>query len=467
MAAAQKSDLLKKFGLVLGPLLLLTVYFSSVPGLSAAGRGALAIALFTAAWWVFMVVPPVLPALFACILFMVSGVAKPVDAFAGFSNPSIWMIVFALVISKSVDASGLGKRVAINIITAGKLTFGRVVAAMIFLCTVAPFFIPSGAAYVALLMALAVSVIDAVGLPKDKRSQLGAAITCFVAVLSLMMGRIPLTGAVANIISIGLVKELANTDITWLEWFANMWPVGPVVLAATYLYCTKVYQPEVNFADPQVKAKLIAKRDALGAMTAKEIRAAGFVSLALVLWVTGAWHGISTNAVGAIVTALLLLPVIGVVGMEDFQKLPWHIFIFAGGSFSIGVVLTKTGVAEWIGNAVSGLEIISTGGFAVKAGFIVLIAFVVHILLETMGEISLLVPIFLKSGLVSAKAVAMLVPYAAGLYLFPYQATPIILSLGFGICNWNDILKYSFFICAVAIIQALVFLTSYWAYTMA
>jgi anion transporter len=460
------ANVLKLVGLVIGPLLLIIIWLYPVPGLSIQGRHALAIALFTATWWIFAVVPPVIPALLACILFMVTGTVKAMDAFSGFSNPSIWMIMFALIISKAVDSSGLGKRIAITMVTSNKLTFSRLIAVLSLLCMIVPFFIPAGPAYVALLMTLAVGLLEAVGMEKNKRSELGAAMTCFIAVLSLMMGRIPLTGSVANIISTGLVRELSGVEVTWLEWFANMCVTAPLLLVATWAYITKIYKPEVDFSSPLIMENLHITRNSLGNISRKEIKAGVIVSAALLLWMTSSLHGLGTNVVGAIIAALFLLPYVGVVNVDEFQKLPWHIFVFAGGSFSIGVVLNKTGVAAWVGRWVGTIRLLDSQSFLVIAGFLVIAVFLLHLLLETLGEVSLLTPIFLQSGILPAKAVAMLVPYGAGLYLFPYQATPIILSLGFGVCNWNDVTKYSFYICAVAILQAFLFMAIYWTYSM-
>ncbi|OPX89869.1 MAG: putative malate transporter YflS [Pelotomaculum sp. PtaB.Bin104] len=453
-------------GLFLGPVILLILWFTPIQGLSVAARHALGISLMTATWWIFTVMPPVIPALIACILLMVTGTVPAEKAFSGYSSASIWMFPFGLIMAQAVDVSGLGKRLVTMVITSVNLTFGRLIGMFILLCFAAPFLIPSAVAYVALLMALAVGILDAVGVDKTKRTELSAALTCFIAIFALLMGRIPLTGSVASFIAVGLTKTIAGVEIAWLDWLACMWIAAPIPMIATWLYVTRVYKPEVDISSPAAKEKLMEQRQALGKISANEIRTAILVSSALILWITGSRTGINTTAVGALVAGMLLLPGIGFLTFENFKKLPWHVFIFGGANFSIGVVLNDTGFAKWAANYISGLSILSTGNFLVTGFVLIVIVFILHIILETMAEISLLTPLLLQANILPAKAIAMLVPYGAGMYIFPYQGTPIILSLGFGTATWSDITKYGFFISGVIFLQALLFLAIYWPYAM-
>jgi di/tricarboxylate transporter len=141
-------------------------------------------------------------------------------------------------------------------------------------------------------------------------------------------------------------------------------------------------------------------------------------------------------------------------------------FFFAGGSYSIGTVLTNTGFAAWAGNGLLSFSFLNNASFLTAGLFVILIAFVLHFLLETLGEVSLLTPVIMQMGILPPKAAAMLLPYGAGMYIFPYQATPIVLSLGFGTTGWKDIVKYGCFLSAIGILQGILFLLTYWAFVL-
>jgi DASS family divalent anion:Na+ symporter len=456
----------KIFGLLLGIAAFLLLWFMPLTGLSKTGAHALAIAVLTAIWWIFTVMPPAFPAILACVLFFVLRVVRPVDAFSGFVNPSIWMLFFALIMAKGVERSGLGKRIASWLMSKTALSFNGIVAVFIALCIIFPFFLPSALASVALIMALALGIMDALGIERNPDNKVSSGLTCFVAVLALTMARAPLTGSVPNFIATGLVREVTGVDVSWIEWLKSMWVCIPIPAIATYLYITRLYKPDVALSPELMKKQIEATKASLGPWSGAEIRAAILVAAALLLWAFDPFLKIGTSEVGIIIGILFLMPYIGCLGIPDFKSLSWETFMFAGGSFSMGVVLAKTGFAQWAASAISKLSFLSGSGFVFAGMMVVLFAFALHFLLETLGEVSLLTPIILKTGLITPKAAAMLLPYGAGLYVFPFQGTPIILSLGFNTTGWKDVTKYAVFITVVGLLQSFLLMAVYWTFTM-
>ncbi len=456
----------KLFGLVFGIVIFAVLWFTPIPGLSAVGSRAMAISALTAVWWIFAVMPPVFPAILACVLYFVLKVAEPADAFSGFISPSIWMLFFALVIAKGVDRSGLGKRIAAILMARMPLSFHGMVAVFIALCFIFPFIIPSAAAIVALIMTLALGFMDALGIERNPKNKISAGLTCFIAILSLTFGRVPLTGSVPNFIATGLIKDLTGVEITWLGWLAGMWIVAPLSALGTYYYITKMYTPDVSLSPEAMRRQIQQSLDSLGPMSAVEKRSLLLVVAAIFLWAFDSYFKIGTNQIGIIIGMLYVMPYIGVLSIADFKALSFDTFVFAGGSFSMGVVLAKTGFAQWAASGITAFSFLKDSSFLIAGSFVILFAVAIHFILETLGEVSLLTPILIKTGLLPPKAVAMLLPYGAGLYIFPYQATPIILSLGFNTTSWSDITRYGIFLTIIGILQAFLFLTTYWAFTI-
>lgn len=460
-----KKDSKKLIGFVFGIVLFLIVWFIGIPGLSDVGNHATAISVLTACWWIFMVMPPMIPALLACVLFFVTGTATPAQAFSGFYNPTIWLLFFSLVIAKGVDVSGLGKRIAIYVLSKVPLSFQGLVAAVVILCLIFPFIVPSAAAGVALIMALIVGILEALGIERSAKNKISAGLTCFVGILILTFGRIPLTGSLPNYIAVGFLSDMAGVTVTWLDWLKSMWVIAPIPAIATYFYVTKVYRPDQPLEPVTMKRQIEESKQQLGSMTLNEKKAAVFVVVAILLWAFGG-DFINTNAVGILMGMLFLLPFIGFLTMKDFRNMSLVTFFFAGGSYSIGKVLSETGFAAWAGEILLSFDFLGNLGFFGTGMFILLFAFFLHFLLETLGEVSLMTPIILETGILPAKAAGMLIPYGAGMYIFPYQATPIVLSLGFETTGWMDIVKYGCFLTIVGLLQGALFLLTYWAWVM-
>lgn len=466
MTKDNKSTLQKIAGFFLGIIVFVVVWNLNIEGLNIKGIHATAIALLTAVWWIFMVMPPMIPALLACVLFFVTNTASPAQAFAGFYNPTIWLLFFALVMAKGVEASGLGKRITIFILDKVPLSYNGLVAAFILLCLIFPFIIPSAAAAVALIMALAVGILDALDIERSPNNKICAGLTCFIGILLLTFGRVPLTGSLPNYIAVGFLNEMEGISIGWMEWLSNMWIIFPLPALATYFYVLHFYKPDKDLSPVAMQQQIRKSKENLGPMTIQEKKAGLFVGLAMVLWAADAIIPLNTNQVGILIGILFLLPYIGFLTMKDFNNMSLVTFFFAGGSFSIGKVLTDTGFAAWAGSSLLKFDFLNEGNFFISGMFILLFAFVLHFLLETLGEVSLLTPIVLKAGFLPAKAACLLIPYGAGMYLFPYQGSPIVLSLGFNTTGWKDIVRYGCFLTVVSLLQGAVFLLTYWSWRL-
>ncbi|MDR2005954.1 MAG: anion permease, partial [Acidaminococcales bacterium] len=156
----------RNIGILLGLAAFAFLWFTPIPGLSKAGSQAMAVAALTAVWWIAAVMPPAFPAILACVLYFILKISPPADAFSGFASPSIWMLLFALIMAKGVDKSGLSKRVAAMLMKRMPLSFEGMVIVFIAMCFIFPFFIPAAPAIVALVMTLVLGFMDALGIER-------------------------------------------------------------------------------------------------------------------------------------------------------------------------------------------------------------------------------------------------------------------------------------------------------------
>jgi di/tricarboxylate transporter len=245
-----------------------------------------------------------------------------------------------------------------------------------------------------------------------------------------------LTGTSANMVAMGVIKQVTGYSFLWMQW-AKWFFVPTVVMTLLTIYIMyKLYPPERTQAIVG-RGEIEKAAAALGPMSSREWKTLLYLCLALVLWVTDRWHGIPPWGVAIFVAALMCAPRIGCLQVSDLKKIPYPIALFSAGAISLGVVMSETGVSAWLGNA--------TLGHVIKPGMST----------STISAITFLVSAVLHIPLVEAKsALAGLVPVAAGYFhamgmpvlgptllctmsgltiaFVPFMSLPAVMMIGFG-----------------------------------
>lgn len=87
----------------------------------------------------------------------------------------------------------------------------------------------------------------------------------------------------------------------------------------------------------------------LGPITTDELKALLYFALALLLWATDMLHHLNATMVAFMVSALILLPKIGVLSWKDAQQgIPWELFVYFGGVITLSNVLNNTKALAWV-----------------------------------------------------------------------------------------------------------------------
>jgi DASS family divalent anion:Na+ symporter len=215
--------------------------------------------LTTPAWHLFAifassilsVIVGALPILTASVLAMaaavLTGTLSPADAYSGFGNPTILLIVIAFLVARAVVKSGLGQRLGYRAISLfGRSPLGLSYSIFLVDGLIAPAF-PSSTARSGVLYPLVFSVAKAAGAtPEDaKHARLGRYLM-FSGIASLSLSSaLWLTAHAAN----PLGAEIARTHgvaIGFGSWLlaASVPTIAAIALLPLVLY--KVIRPEVT-----------------------------------------------------------------------------------------------------------------------------------------------------------------------------------------------------------------------------
>jgi di/tricarboxylate transporter len=167
--------------------------------------------------------------------------------------------------------------------------------------------------------------------------------------------------------------------------------------------------------------------------------------LALSLWLTDWWHGISAAKVAFGVGLIGLLPFVDVLNAEDFRKANMLPYFFVAAALGMSEVLRDTGALKLLTDTFLGGMQPLLASRLVAVPVLYWTAFVYHFF--TASEISMLatsLPIlmqFAKSHGLDALWLGMVWTFSAGGKLFAYQSAPLIVGYAYGYFRHTDMLK--------------------------
>jgi divalent anion:Na+ symporter, DASS family len=351
---------------------------------------------------IFAVVVNALPILTASVLAVavavLTGLLKPDDAYAGFANGTILLLIVAFLVANAVVKSGLGKRGGLWI--AGRFggsTLGLGYSIFLLDALIAPAF-PSSTARSGVLYPFALSLAEDAGAKPDVpgRQRLGAFLM-FSGMASLSISSaLWLTAMVANPIGAAMARD-AGVQISFARWLlaASVPTIVAIVVIPLVLY--RVIAPEVG---PTPEAPAAARRalDALGPLSRNErIVLVVFVGMVL-LWASAMFLGTDSTAVAFLGLGVLLAA--DVITLEDISKQGDVLatFIWFAVLFALSSQLNALGFMEFLGRR---FAMLLAGLASPKAAVLIVATYVVlhYLFASQTAHLLALFGIFLDVGI--------------------------------------------------------------------
>ncbi len=339
---------------VMGALFLVIVFAIPRPeAVEPAGWRLTGLFLATIAGLVLQPVPVGALVLIAVALSTLIGGLSIQEALAGYSTPTVWLVLNAFFISRAIINTGLARRIALLFVRLVGGTSLGLCYALSFTDMVLASVIPSNAARsggVVLPITRAVAELyDSRPGPTARRlgSFLMAGVYQGICITSAMF----FTGQASN----PLVAEIAGQmgyEITWAKWaLAGIVPGMAALLAVPWLV-QRLEPPEIR-RTPEAAAFAARELKKMGRWSRSEqVVCAVFVSVCG-LWVTSGLHGLHITTAALLGTGTLLVS--GVLTFDDIrnEKAAWELFIWYGGILRLGQALNDAGVTTEFARAVS------------------------------------------------------------------------------------------------------------------
>lgn len=446
----------QKIGLILGPLaFVLILLFVPVQGsLTEAGKKVLAVVAWMVIWWSTNPVPLGAASLLPILLYPLLGLTEEgISATGGFVSSTALLITAIFWLGTAIEQWNLHSRIAFTILSKVGSHPRNLLFGFGFITALLSMWMSNSTAC-AMMIPVIMALVDSVGkYDKDIARKLGASLMLTVAYCATIGGIATPIGTGTNLTGVGMIMELANVDITFLDWMIFAFPimiiVVPIMIFVLYnlLGLNKIGQTiDASAIDEELRN--------LGPMNAGEKTVMVVFGTAMVLWVTRSFWGTALPRVsdltigGLAVAALLLIPVDreNDIRALDFnlavRETSWNTVLLIGGSLTMGSSFTDAGLTEWIADMISGLPQLS------ELGLVVIFAIICSLMSEISTNLvvaAVFIPVVnsisLQMGVNPVLPMISVILSSSFAFMLPQGTPPSALAFGSGLVTSSEMIK--------------------------
>jgi citrate:succinate antiporter/L-tartrate/succinate antiporter len=380
----------------------------------------------------------------------IAGVLRYVDpdpsksiswALAGFSDGTVWLIFGAFVFSIGYAKSGLGRRIALQLVRLlGRRTLGLGYAIMLSDLVLAPGMPSMTARSGGTIFPVIRNIPDLYGSePGPTARKIGSYIMWVAFAATSITSAMFITSLAPNIAAVAIVKQTVKMDITWTQWFMGFLPVAVPLLILMPLLVYWIYPPEI---------KVSRELEQMGAMKPKEIIMACLVILAVFFWIVGSNKSIHLpflgsnfiDATGVVLVVVAGLIVTGVVEWDDIlnTKGAWNVLVWFATMVTLAGGLSRVGFLTWMAKFVAA-HLVGISPIPVMVILVAFFFFLHYMFASQTAHTIAVLPVMLASGMaipgMPVKTFTMLLCFSIGLFgvITPYACgpAPIFYASGF------------------------------------
>lgn len=367
----------KRIGLFLGPaLFVLMLLFFNPEGLSSEGVAIAASTVWIAVWWITEAVPIPVTSLLPLVLFPLTQGLDVKETASSYGDETIFLFMGGFMIALAMEKWNLHRRIALTIISVIGTNSDRIVLGFMVATGFLSMWISNTATAMMMVpIGLAIIYQFSEALKDDpsvdttpQNFSFGKALMLGIAYSASLGGISTLIGTPPNTLLAGAINTMYGIELSFAKWMLFGVPLAWTFLFIAWFYLVKFAFPTKVKQIPGGREVIDDQRTALGKASTEEKLVLTVFSLAAFSWITRTFFlakfipGISDGVI-AITFAILLFIIPSKNKKGDFLldwdtavKLPWGILLLFGGGLAIASGFTESGLSEWIGTQLTGLQ---------------------------------------------------------------------------------------------------------------
>ena len=215
--------LVKKIGLIVGPILCLFINLSGITLISEQADPVISVAAWMIAWWITEAVDIPITALLPMFLFPLLDIMSFGTVAANYSSPIIYLFFGGFVLALAMEKVNLHKRIALNIIKlTGTNANGVILGFMLATALLSMWISNTATALVILPIALTMIRFLTEGNDLDPKGSHNFALATMlgIAYAANIGGTATVIGTPPNVVMIGFLESEYGQEMDFLNWAA-------------------------------------------------------------------------------------------------------------------------------------------------------------------------------------------------------------------------------------------------------
>lgn len=416
-------QVLLALALLAGALMLLLPAPAGAPPQMTRAAAVVVVAL---GMWATNVVPSYFGSLVFLFLAMVLAVAPANVVFSGFHAGATWLVFGGLVIGAGVHKTGLDVRLVRGLLGLFPRSYLALAYGIFAGGAAMTLIVPSATGRVALIVPIVLALTAKLGYEPDSKGRTGLVLAATMGTMTPGFAILP--SNVPNMALYGAVESIYGIHLQFADYLVLNFPV--LGIAAMIVY------PLIIWGLFRETPPHDTGGDSPPGWSHPERKLLVIVALALALWVTDRWHGISPAWVALGAALLIVSPRVGALPINalvrDFDYGP---VLFVAGIIGLGAVATSTGLGAWVADQILTVLPLEPGAHGRNYATIVAIGMIVGLLTTLPAQPSVMAPLAQHMADASGwPLMSVLMAPIASWTMFPfyYQAPPVVLAVALG-----------------------------------
>lgn len=453
-------DFFNKKAHLIGPFLFLIIFFMPTD-LERDQQSFLAIFTFVVSNWLFSKTPLYITGLLGVSLTGLLGITTAREALQHFANPIIFLFMGGFLFAKAMNKTELDKRISLYLLSRSfiKGSFRRMLFTLYALTTFFSMWV-SNTATTAMMLPIILGTLHSLKITDKYITSvllLGLAYSASIGGLGTPIGSPP------NIIAIGMLKDLADINITFLQWTLMGLPFVIIFLLLMFKYITHFLPDDIKYFDNTFVKQQLFKMQPI---TKHEKIVSILFILLVFFWFSPSliatvlpsdWEITSiiksrfNSGIVSIFFAsmLFIFPLRSqdkILTSHAIKNIDWPSLLLFGAGLSLGKVLFGTGLAKIAGDFI--INNLAGGSFLVLIFILVYVTVFATELASNTASANILLPIVIAMAIqmnISAIVPATAVAFACSLaFMLPVATPPNAIVYGTEKVEMKTMLKLGF-----------------------
>lgn len=421
--------------------------------------------VWIAIWWLFEAVPIAVAALLPIVLFPITGAMDLSSTTASFGHKYLFLYLGGFMIAIAIERWNLHKRIALNIIYRIGTDVSRIILGFMIATGFLSMWISNTATSVMMLPIGMALVTQFKNTTSDIKfgEDFGKALMLAIAYSASIGGIATLIGTPPNLVLAGILEQLYNFKITFVQWMMFGFPLSLILIFICWKYLTNFAFKLKNKQLPGGRDEINGLLKSLGKITYEEKAVLVVFVFTAVAWMSRSLIELVVPAIDDTIVAvacgslLFIIPTKDkkrkIITWEEAVKLPWGIILLFGGGLALAKGFSTTGLAEWIANQMGQMN-----GLSIFMLILILVA-MVNLLTEITSNLAttamllpVLAPMALSFNIHPLMIMSAVTIAASCAFMLPVATPPNAVVFGSGYLRIPDMVRSGTFMNVVSII---------------